>query len=277
MSLRISTNVTSLVAQRNLNQVKGKQDRTFQKLSSGSRIVSAGDDAAGLAISERLRGDIRSTSQAARNANDGIALIQTAEGGLNELSNIIIRLRELSVQAASDTVGDTGRLFSDKEFQQLLLEVDRISGGTEFNGRKLLNGEGEQADIQIGINSDPFLNRLTYNVSETDVQTSSLGIDGLNITTKEGAQDGLAKLDSAIDTIGNNRSTLGALQSRLNSMVRNLQISKENLSSANSQIRDMDVAEETTELARSNILANSTISVLSQANTAPLSALKLLA
>ena len=142
MGLRIATNVSSLVAQRNLDQIKRKQDKTFQRLSSGSRIVSAGDDAAGLAISDRLRGIIRSTGQAARNTNDGIALLQTAEGGLSELASILIRLKELSVQSASDTIGDIGRSFSDKEFQQLVDEIDRIANVTEFNGRKLLNGEG---------------------------------------------------------------------------------------------------------------------------------------
>lgn len=276
MSLKIATNVTSLVAQRNLSQVKGKQEKTFQRLSSGSRIVSAGDDAAGLAISERLRGVIRSTTQATRNANDGIALVQTAEGGMNELSNILIRLRELSVQSASDTIGETGRSFSNKEFQQLVLEIDRIANSTEFNGRKLLNGEGETAEIQIGVDADPFLSRIAYNVSETDVQVNAMGLTGLNILTKEDAQDGLGRIDNAIDTINGNRATLGALQSRMTSIIRNLQISKENLSSANSQIRDADVAEETTELARSNVLTNSTISVLSQANTSQVSALKLL-
>ena len=188
----------------------------------------------------------------------------------------MIRLRELSVQAASDTVGDKGREFSDKEFQQLVEEIDRISGVTEFNGRKLLNGEGNTADIHIGVHADPELNRLSYNVSESDVRVTSLGLSGLNIRSKEDAQDGLARLDEAIDIVSGNRSTLGALQSRLSSMIRNLQVSKESLSSANSRIRDTDVAEETTELARSNILTNSTISVLSQANSIPVNALKLI-
>ena len=276
MSLRIATNVTSLVAQRNLAQVKGKQDKTLQRLSSGSRIVSAGDDAAGLAISEKMRGHIRSTSQAERNASDGIALVQTAEGALQELSNIMIRLRELSVQAASDTVGDQGREFSDREFQQLVSEIDRIAGSTEFNGRKLLNGEGDRADIHIGIHADPELNRLSYNVSESDVTVGTLGLSGLNIQSKENAQGGLAQLDEAIDMVSGNRATLGAFQSRLGSVIRNLQVSKESLSSANSRIRDADVAEETTELAKSNILTNSTISVLSQANSVPVNALKLI-
>ena len=171
-------------------------------------------------------------------------------------------MRELSVQSASDTIGTRGREFSDKEFQHLVQEIDRIAGATEFNGRKLLNGEGEQAEIQIGIDADPVLSRLSYNTSETDVRVDSLGLSGMNIESKVSAQDSLAMIDNAIDTINGNRAGLGALQSRLGSTVKNLQISKENLSSANSQIRDADVAEETTELARSNILTNSTISVL---------------
>lgn len=276
MGLRIATNVTSLVAQRNLEQVKRKQDKTFQKLSSGSRIVSSGDDAAGLAISEKLRGIIRSTSQATRNANDGIALVQTAEGGLSELSNILIRLRELSIQSASDTIGSVGRSFSDKEFQQLVEEIDRIAESTEFNGRKLLNGEGDVADIHIGVNSNPALSVLSYNVSESDARTTTLGVKNLGIQTKEDALASLDTLDEAIDSINGNRASLGALQSRLQSTVSNLQISGENLSSANSKIRDADVAAETTELARSNILTNSSIAVLSQANTAAVGALKLI-
>ena len=277
MSLRISTNVTSLVAQRHLQQVEGKQSKTFQRLASGSRITSADDDAAGLALSERLRGTIASTGQAARNANDGISLIQTAEGALNELSNILIRLRELSVQASSDTVGPKGRELAGREFKQLFEEVDRIAGVTEFNGRKLLIGEGDELSIHIGVNADSALNQLKYDISESDSRTDALGLSSLNIESKEEAQDGLARIDEAIDKVSGNRATLGALQNRLNSTVRNLQISKENLSFANSQIRDADIAEESTELAKSNILMNAGISVLAQANTVPTSALKLIA
>ena len=276
MGLRIATNITSLVAQRNLEQVKRKQDKTFQKLSSGSRIVSSGDDAAGLAISERLRGIIRSTTQATRNANDGIALIQTAEGGLSELSDILIRLRELSVQSASDTIGDVGRSFSDKEFQELVEEIDRIAQSTEFNGRTLLNGEGERADIHIGVNSNPELSILSYDVSQSDARTTTLGIDGLGVLGKKEALESLDVIDGAIDAINGNRAGLGALQSRLQSTVNNLMVSKENVSSANSKIRDTDVAAETTELARSNILTNASIAVLSQANMASGGALKLI-
>ena len=276
MGLRIATNITSLVAQRNLEQVKRKQDKTFQKLSSGSRIVSSGDDAAGLAISERLRGIIRSTTQATRNANDGIALIQTAEGGLSELSDILIRLRELSVQSASDTIGDVGRSFSDKEFQELVEEIDRIAQSTEFNGRTLLNGEGDRADIHIGVNSDPELSILSYDVSESDARTTTLGIEGLSVLGKKEALESLDVIDGAIDAINGNRAGLGALQSRLQSTVNNLMVSKENVSSANSKIRDTDVAAETTELARSNILTNASIAVLAQANMASGGALKLI-
>ena len=276
MGLRIATNYSALVAQRNLDQIKRKQDKTFQKLSSGSRIVSAGDDAAGLAISDRLRGIIRSTSQAARNTNDGIALLQTAEGGLSELASILIRLKELSVQSASDTVGDIGRSFSDKEFQQLIDEVDRIANVTEFNGRRLLNGEGDRADFQVGVNSDQAVSVLSYDVSSSDVQTESLGIAGLNIQSKNDALTSLGNIDVAIDSVNRNRADLGALQSRLQSTVNNLQITHENLSYANSLIRDADMALESTELAKSNILSAAATSVLAQANFSANDALKLL-
>ncbi|MCY4644799.1 MAG: flagellin [Bacteriovoracales bacterium] len=276
MSLRIATNFSSLLAQRNLSQVKTKQDKTLQKLASGTRITRASDDAAGLAISERMRAVIRSTSQATRNANDGIALVQTAEGALNELSNILIRLRELSIQASSDTIGDVGRSFSDKEFQQLIEEVNRIAQSTDFNGRKLLNGQGGKADFHIGIDSDIELSRLSYSATKSDVRTATLGLEGLNIKSKEDALDNLVTLDEAIDNINGNRADLGALQSRLQSTVRNLQVSQENLAEANSQIRDADLAHETTELAKNSILSNSGISVLAQANAAPNTALRLL-
>src|SRR5665647_29479 len=168
MGLRINTNTSSISAQRALGHTKMNLDNNLRKLSSGERITRAGDDAAGLAISEKLRANIRGIRQAKRNSDDGISLIQTAEGGLNEISSIIIRLRELSIQAASDTVGDTERVFSDIEFQNLLDEVQRISQSSEFNGRKLLNGTGGLVEIQVGLNNDPTLDRIKYDSTNTD-------------------------------------------------------------------------------------------------------------
>lgn len=276
MGFRINTNVTSLVAQRNLQNVKQNQQQNFEKLSSGSRIVRAGDDAAGLAISEKMKATIRSGKQAERNANDGISMIQVAEGGMNEISNILIRLRELSVQAASDTVGDTERSFSDKEFQSLVDEVNRISNVTEFNGRKLLDGSGDTFDFQVGTNSNDEQSVIQYKAGQTDVKASALNIDGLNVSSKDDAQSNLSTLDDAMNTLNGNRADLGALQNRLQTTVRNLQNSNENMSAANSRIRDTDIASESAELTKNNILASSSTAVLAQANTASQGALRLI-
>lgn len=276
MGLRINTNVSSLAAQRSLGVNKFNTDNNLRKLASGERITRSSDDAAGLAISEKLKGHIRGMRQAKRNADDGISLIQTAEGGLSEISSIIVRLRELAVQAASDTVGDTERGFSDIEFQQLKDEINRISKGLEFNGRKLLDGTGGIVDVQVGIHNDPFQDRITYDSTSTDSTLESLAIMGETISHKEGAQLSLAKLDQALTRVSGVRANLGALQNRLQSTVNNLAIADENLSAANSRIRDVDVAAETAELAKNNILNQASVSVLAQANNAPQFALKLL-
>ncbi len=224
MGLRIATNVQSMNAQRNLGISNEKQATSLNKLSSGARITKAGDDAAGLAISEKLKGSIRSMQQANRNANDGISLIQTAEGGINEVSNILLRLRELSVQAASDTVGDVERSFTDKEFQALKGEVDRIAQVTKFNGRSLLNGTGETLDFQVGIDNSPELDRLQFATANADVTLGKLGLSETGTMTKESAQENLAKIDMAIQSVNENRAGLGALQNRLTSTVNNLGI-----------------------------------------------------
>lgn len=276
MGLRINTNVASLSAQRSLGQTNMRLNDNLRKLSSGERITRAGDDAAGLAISENMKAEIRGVRQARRNASDGVSMIQTAEGGLNEISNIIIRLRELSVQAASDTVGPTERSFTDVEFQQLKEEIDRIARSSNFNGTQLLDGSGGILEFQIGVHNDPILDRLRYDGTSTDATLASLGISAESVTTKQGAQVSLAKLDDSLVQINGVRANLGALQNRLTSTVNNLSISDENISAARSRIRDVDVAEETAELAKNNILAQSGVSVLSQANQFPNMALKLL-
>lgn len=276
MGLRINTNVQSLSAQRALGITKRNLDSNFRKLSSGERITRAADDAAGLAISEKLKAQIRGMQQARRNADDGISLVQTAEGGLQEVSNIIIRLRELAVQAASDTVGNTERGFSDIEFQSLKDEIQRIAQASEFNGRKLLDGSGGLVEVQIGIHNDAFNDRLTYDSSSIDATLASLGIGSETVASKEGAQLALKKLDDALVQINGSRANLGALQNRLTSVVNNLQVNEENFSAANSRIRDVDVANETAEMTKNNILSQAGVSVLSQANQAPNFALKLL-
>ena len=277
MGLRINTNTSSIAAQRTLGITKNNLDGNLRKLSSGERITRASDDAAGLAISEKLKSHIRGLRQAKRNSDDGISLIQTAEGGLNEISNIIIRLRELSIQAASDTVGDTERGFSNIEFQNLLEEVQRISQGSEFNGKKLLNGTGGLVEIQVGIHNDPTNDRIKYDSTSTDSTLEALGLTGEGISSKEGAQLSLSKLDDALLRINGTRANLGALQNRLQSASNSIAITEENFSAANSRIRDVDVASETADMAKNNILSQAGVSVLAQANQAPNFALKLLA
>lgn len=276
MGLRINTNVTSLAAQRTLSLNNKDQASTLGKLSSGTRITKAADDAAGLAISEKLKAQIRGVSQAERNANDGISMIQTAEGGLNEISNILTRLRELAVQSASDTVGDAERKFTDLEYQNLKQEIERISQVTEFNGKKLLNGTGEKYDFQIGINNNDFQDRIKYNASMTNSSMEGLGITELNVASKQQAQSSLASLDDAIQAVSGQRAELGAVQNRLSSTINNLQTSAENLNSANSRIRDTDFAAETAQSTKLNILTQAGSSVLAQANAQGSAALKLL-
>ncbi len=277
MGLRINTNMASISAQRALGVTKLNLDSNLRKLSSGERITRASDDAAGLAISEKLKAHIRGLRQAKRNSDDGISLIQTAEGGLNEVSNIVIRLRELAIQAASDTVGDTERGFSNIEFKNLLEEIQRISQGSEFNGRKLLDGTGGLVEIQVGIHNDPLQDRIAYDSTTTDATLEALGIVAENIASKEGAQLSLSKLDDALTRINGTRANLGALQNRLQSASTTIAISEENFSAANSRIRDVDVAAETADMAKNNILAQAGVSVLAQANQTPNFALKLLA
>ena len=276
MGLRINTNISSIAAQRALGITKNNLDNNLRKMSSGERITRASDDAAGLAISEKLKAHIRGLRQAKRNSDDGVSLIQTAEGAINEISNIIIRLRELSIQAASDTVGETERGFSNIEFQNLLEEIDRISAGTEFNGRKLLNGTGGLVEIQVGIHNDPTQDRIKYDSTDTDTTVASLALTGEGIASKESAQLSLSKLDDALVRINGTRANLGALQNRLQSASNTIAIAEENFSAANSRIRDVDVAAETADMAKNNILTQAGVSVLAQANQAPNAALKLI-
>jgi flagellin len=276
MGLRIATNISTLNGQRNLAVTKLNLDRSFEKLSSGSRINSAGDDAAGLAISENLRAQIRGIRQSKRNAQDGVSLIQISEGGLNEIGNILIRLRELAIQSASDTVGDVERGFTDREFQSLKEEIDRVANVTEFNGTPLLNGKAGIFEIQVGTHNNPILDRITYNGEKTDASLDSLRIGGESVATKQGAQLTLAAIDDALTRVSSVRADLGALQNRLQSTINSIAISDQNLSAANSRIRDADFAEEVTEMTKNNILMQAGINVLGQANNMNQVALKLL-
>ena len=276
MSLRINTNIPSLSAQRALAQSNAKLNSSLKKLASGLRITKSGDDAAGLAISEKLRGDIRSLRQAKRNANDGISFIQVGEGGLVEVSNMLIRLRELAMQSASDTVGDQERSFSNIEFQALKEEIDRVAKTTEFNGVQLLDGSGDIFEFQIGIKNDPELDRVVFNASTNNASLEALGIERETIETKKSAQTVLDRVDDAIVKVNGMRASLGALQSRLVSTVNNLAISDENLSAAKSRIVDVDIASESSELTKNTILQKAGISILAQANTIPQMALSLI-
>ncbi len=276
MGLRINTNVASLNAQRNLGQTKYNMERTLEKLSSGQRINRAGDDAAGLAISENLKAQIRGLGQAERNAEDGVSLVQIAEGALTEVSNILIRLRELSVQAASDTIGSTERKFLNVEFEQLMSEVDRIANSTEFNRVPLLNGTGAIFDIQIGTRNDPISDRLTFDASSADVNVAALGLNLASVADKISAQNSLSAIDQAIVSVSGIRADFGALQNRLQSTINNIAVSIENLSAANSRVRDADIAAETAALTKNTILSQAGTSVLAQANQASKNALMLI-
>jgi flagellin len=276
MGFRIATNVSSISAQRNLMISNRDGESNLSKLSSGSRIAKAADDAAGLAISEKLKANIRSMKQADRNANDGISMVQTAEGGLNEVSSILVRMRELAMQTSSDTVGDSEREMSNMEYQNLKLELERISQVTEFNGKKLLSGNGGIYDFQIGVNNDQFEDRITYDANHINSRLDGLSISELDIASKGGSQDSLGSLDSAIEKVSGYRAFLGAIQNRLVSTSNNLQVGVENMSAANSRIRDVDYAEATAVKAKNDILSAAGTSVLAQANMSTQGALKLI-
>lgn len=276
MGMRVSTNISAINAQRNLIGSQRAMAKSTGQLASGSRINIAADDAAGLAISERLKSQIRSARQANRNANDGISMIQTAEGGLNEISNIVTRLRELGIQSASDTVGSTERGFLDKEVQQLKSEVQRIAQSTKWGTTNLLDGATPTFDFQVGIYNNDFEDRISFDASVNVATLDALGISDIDFTTKEGAQEALTKLDGAQDLANGMRANLGALQNRLTSTVDNLGVLEENLSAANSRIRDTDIAMASSEMTRNNILLQASTSTLSQANMVPQLALKLI-
>ena len=276
MGLRIGTNVMALNAQKALWGTKNKMDTAMSRLSSGNRINKASDDAAGLAISENMKAQMRGLKQANRNAQDGISLIQTAEGALSEVSNMLIRLRELGVQAASDTIGDRERGLANIEYAQLLEEIDRITGSTEFNGTPLLNGTGGLLDLQIGVKNSVDFDRISFDAAQADAGATALGLDLTNILDKTSAQNSLSNVDNAINQVNQLRAGFGAIQNRLNSTVEGLQTNLENLSASNSRIRDADIADESTELAKQNILLQAGTSVLAQANQQPGLALQLL-
>jgi len=276
MPLTISTNIASINAQKTLSQSQRALDKSFAQLSSGSRITKAADDAAGLSISENLKSSIRGLKQAKRNANDGISMVQVAEGGLGEISNMLTRLRELGVQAASDTVGDRERGFINKEVQQLKDEIQRIAESTRFSDTNLLDGTGGNFEFQVGINNDDFQDRIAFNAGAIEAGVDALGIGSFDFSNKADAREALEVLDDAQKQVNGHRATLGALQNRLTSTTNNLSVAEENFSAANSRIRDTDVAESSASLAKNNILRQASIGVLAQANQQTSAALNLI-
>ena len=276
MGLRINTNVASIGAQRVLTKQQARMEHAQSALASGSRIVKASDDAAGLAVSENIRGQLVGIKAARNNAYNAQSLIQVSEGGLNEINNILIRLRELGVQAASDTVSDVEREFLDQEAQQLISESDRIAKSTKFGNKALLDGTGEELEYHVGPFADEETNVIKYNIS-ADATTGTLGIDGLALSDKGGARDTLEAVDEALVGIGKMRADFGAVQSRLQMTTSNLDIQYENLSAAKSRISDTDIAYESAEMTSANILQQASISVLAQANQNGAAALRLLA
>ena len=276
MGLRIATNVQALNAQKNLYGTSNEISTTMARLSSGYRINRSSDDAAGLAISESLKAQIRGFKQANRNANDGISLVNVAEGGLNEVSNMLVRLRELAIQTSSDTISDRERALVDVEYQQIKEEIERVAQTTQFNGTNLLNGSGGVLDFQVGNYNDPLNDRISFDAGYGNATLESLMLNELSVASKEQSQESLAFVDEAMGFIGSARANLGALQNRLQSTSQTLATAEENFAAANSRIRDTDIAAESTNLAKNNILMNAATSVLAQANTQQQLALKLL-
>ena len=275
MGLRVNTNIASLTAQRNLSVATGRLQGNYARLASGLRIAVAADDAAGLAISERMRSQIRSYGVASRNAMDGVSLAQTAEGALNEVGGILNRLRELSMQAANGTLSASDRTTLDTEFTQLKTEIDRISSTTVFNGINLLDGSGSTGiPIQIGIENS--ITNDVINVTLGSTSQADLGITATDVLTISNAQSSLAAIDSAIESVNSARGTLGAQQNRMESALRSIQVQRENLSASESRIRDVDVAEETADLTRNSIMQQAATTILTQANVQPQIALTLL-
>jgi flagellin len=276
MGLRIATNTASQEVQKNLRINSVEQQDEMAKLSSGKRITKAADDAAGLAIATNLDAQTRGLRQATRNASDGISLVQTAEGGLNETSNILVRLRELSVQAASDTVGDVERGYLDKEYQQLVSEVDRIANSTTFNGTKLLNGESGKGSIDFHVGAFAGENnKISFDPDASNSTSSSIGVSGAGVSSKDDASSSIEKIDAAIEKVSGFRATMGSIQSRLQSTVNNLETQVINQDTAKSQILDVDVAESSAKQASINVMKQAGMSSLAQANSIPMSAMRL--
>jgi flagellin len=273
MSLSIRTNVASLDAQRNLNSSQNLLNQSMSQLSSGYRITSAGDDAAGLGISSKLEAQIASYGQAGRNANDGVSVIQTTESSLNETTNILTRLRELAMESASDGIGNSERAYVQTESDQLVAEVDRSANVAQYDGTNLLSGAATALHFQVGVGSTTN-DQITF--STLNATATALGVNGLTMNTQATAQAALSTIDAALALVSTAQATLGAVGNRFQSAINNIQSFSESLSAADSRIKDVDVAQATSQMARAQILQQAGVSVLAQANQAPQLALKLL-
>jgi flagellin len=273
MALRISTNTASLSAQRHLEQSTREVENSFKALASGTRLATPQVDAAGFSISELLRGQVAGIGQANQNAKEAMAFLQTAEGTLNEQTNILIRMRELAVNAASDTVGEQERQMINQEFTQLNAEVDRIAKSTRFGSKELLTGSGQEFSFQVG----PFggEENVVHFTLESNTTASALGVDGLDLSDKSGASSALSAIDQAVTNVALTRGKLGGIQNRMQFAIDNLQSQKEHVEEARSLIADVDVAEETSKLARAQVVQQAGLSVLAQANQYPLRVMKL--
>jgi len=275
MGLRINTNIASQEVQRNLKAASASQEAEFSKLSSGKRITKSADDAAGLAIAKKLDAETKGLRMATRNANDAISLVQVAEGGLNETSNILTRLRELSIQAGSDTVGEAERGYLSLEYEQLVQEADRISKTTTFNGRSLLKGEGDSMQFQVGAYAGED-NKIMLETNLTDASAENLGISGTNLRDKNDALANLELIDGAINKVSGFRANYGSVQSRLQSTINNLDVAVVNQEAARSRIEDVDVADSTAKVASNAIKNSAGVATLTQANQLGAGALRLI-
>lgn len=273
--MRVATNVQSMVAQRYVKSHTEELAIEDSKLSSGDRIIRSSMDPAGMAISELMKAKIRSNSQAERNSNDSVSLIQVAEGSLGVISSMGVRLRELAIQAASDTVDENDRQIVNMEFQQLKEEVKRITASTSFNGNNIIKDSGSIYDLQIGITGNSELDQIRYDMSKVMDARGDFGMSSINLRTKQNAQESLSKIDQMLTNVGRSRAELGSLSNRMNSIIQNLQVSRENVSASNSKIRDADMAKEVAIRAKTQVAQSASLSLLKMSNDQPSVIMKL--
>ncbi|MFM8270625.1 MAG: flagellin [Pseudomonadota bacterium] len=275
MAISLLSNQPVINARRHMETTSRMFGEASERLASGKRINKSGDDAAGLAISQVMEGRIRSMQQARRNAQEALSLMQVAEGGMNEVGNLLVRLRELAIQAASDTIGEKERSMLELENDQIKAEIDRLANSTEYFGTSLLNGQGKEFTFQIGPDNNEA-NRVEYSTAKLDLRASSLGVDGISLSDASSALDSLGQVDEAISKINVPRAEVGAMQTRFNSIVNNLFIYEENMTQARARIVDADIAQETAKAVQAAVLQRAGAAVIAQANTMPALALKLL-